>query len=283
MPVDAAMPETFGVIGVGTMAAAIVRGLCRAKLSPAPKFLLGPRNREKSEALAREFPDQCRVVASNQEAVDGSDCVLLAVLPKLAEEVIGALSFREGQQILCVIGTLKFDLLKSLVAPASASDCALATPLPAVALQQGATLLFPALPFSKAIFDILGSSVVVEDEAQYRRMQVMTALMGDFYKRQLTAQDWLAAGGVPKDQAGAWVGAIFKTIAADSAVAGAETFSHHVATQTPGGVNEMVWKGLEADGAYDAYGHALNMAHHRYLTGQVDPELAPARKRVRHD
>jgi len=274
------MPESIGVIGVGTMASAIVRGLCRAKLSIAPRFVVGPRNAEKAASLAKEFPEAVRVASSNQEVIDSSMCVILAVLPKQAEEVLSALTFKAGQQILSVIATLPVARLQSLVTPAT--DCALATPLPAVAKRQGATLGLLRKPFSEAIFNTLGSFVVADNEEQYKRMQCITTLMGDFYKRQLTAQEWLVGGGVGKDQAGAWVGAVFKTIAADSAEASGETFRHLVDEQTPGGLNEMVWKGLEADGGYAAVQHSLESAHYRYVSGgKIDPDLAPCQKRAR--
>ena len=109
----------------------------------------------------------------------------------------------------------------------------------------------------------------------------MTGLMGDFYKRQLTAQEWLVSCGVKKEQAGAYIGALFKTIAADSANAGADTFHDLVAEQTPGGLNEMVWKDMEQDGAYEALRYSMDSSHHRWATGKPNPELAPARKRAR--
>merc|ERR1712070_425612 len=105
--------------------------------------------------------------------------------------------------------------------------------------------------------------------------------MGDFYKRQLTAQDWIVAAGVDKAKAAAYTGAIFATMAADSADASAETLAHLVAEQTPGGLNEMVWKDQEADGSYESLTHALNSAHYRFSNGKVDPELTPASKRAR--
>ena len=46
---------TLGFIGTGSIAAAVVKGLCRA--DPAPDaVLVSPRNAEKAAALAAEFP-----------------------------------------------------------------------------------------------------------------------------------------------------------------------------------------------------------------------------------
>merc|ERR1740123_489438 len=118
---------------------------------------------------------------------------------------------------------LKFARLKELIAPAK--ECAVAMPLPAVAKRSGATLMMPPQPFAEAIFNVLGSCVAVESEAQFRRMQCITTLMGDLYKRQLTAQEWLMEHSVEKPQAAAWVGAALATMAADSAKAEPDSFA----------------------------------------------------------
>lgn len=271
------MPETIGVVGVGTMSSAMVRGLCAA--GATAKFVLSPRNAAKSAKLHAELPETVRVAKNNQEVVDSCQCVILAVLPKQADAVLSELTFRKGQQILSVIATVGLERLRNLAAPAT--DCVVCVPLPAVAKRQGATIALPERPFAKAICSALGDYVPVENEVQFKLLQTITALMGDFYKRQLTAQQWLESKGMPKEQSAAWIGAVFKAMATDSAVAGPDTLQHLVGEQTPGGFNEMVWRDQEADGAYQALLHSLDSAHHRYCTGQVDAELAPVRKRAR--
>jgi len=277
---SAGIPETIGVVGVGTIGSAVVRGLCApGGPVPAPRFILSPRGAAKATALAAEFPNLIRVASSNQEVVDAAECVIVAVLPKQAEEVLAELTFRKEQRVLSLISTLLPARLQELVVPAV--DCAVAMPLPAVAKRQGATLLTPPKPYAEAMFRALGSCVAVDDIAQFRRMQCITTLMGDFYKRQLSAQEWLNSNGVGQVEAAAWVGAALATMAADSCAPGPETFHHLVAEQTPGGLNEMVWKEQEADGSYASLKHSLDSVHHRLTAGQIDPELAPASKRRR--
>ena len=64
---------------------AVATGLCTpSKFEDRPsKVLLSPRNHAKSAALADKFPGLVEVAASNQAVVDGSDIVLLGVLPKV--------------------------------------------------------------------------------------------------------------------------------------------------------------------------------------------------------
>jgi len=260
------------------MSTAMVRGLCGSSAETKPKFVLGPRNAEKAAKLAQEFPDLIRVAASNQEVVDATECVILAVLPKQAEDVMRSLKFREGQKVLSVVPTLKMEKLKEVAAPAVA--VATACPLPAVQHREGASILTPPVPWGVAIFDTLGKCVPCETEPQYKRLQALCALMGDFYKRQLSAQEWLQANNVSAAEASAWTGAIFATFAADSKTAGPADFARLVGEQTPGGLNEMVWKGQEEDGNYEALKDSLEVAYLRFSTGEVKPEMAPAAKRA---
>jgi len=265
---------------VGTIASAVVRGLLTpGGPQPAPKFVLSPRGAAKASQLASEFPDAVQVAGSNQEVVDAAECVIVAVLPKQGEEVLSALRFRSDQKVLSLIATIRLAHLKELIAPAT--QCAIGVPLPAVARRQGASLLIPPSPFAETIFNCLGTCVPVEDEAQFKRMQAITSLMGDFYKRQATAQEWLESNGVHSKEAAKWVGASFATMAADSATAGPDTFKHLVAEQTPGGLNEMVWKGQEEDGNYLAIQDSLDFVHHRLITSEIDASLAPRQKRAK--
>ncbi|CAE7676139.1 unnamed protein product [Symbiodinium necroappetens] len=131
------------------------------------------------------------------------------------------------------------------------------------------------------MFGICGKCVSVESEAEFRRLLCITTLMGDFYKRQLTAQRWLSSNGVAEADAATWVGATFATFAADSSAAEADTFSKLVEEQTPGGLNEMVWKAQEADESYQSLAYSLDAVFHRLVAGAEDLSLAPAAKRLK--
>lgn len=279
---DEELPRSIGIIGVGTISAAIVRGFCSpGGPSPTPSFVLSPRGAAKSKALAEAFPEAVRIAVSNQEVVDAAECIVLGVLPKQAEQVLAGLKFREGQRVISLVSSLRLQRLRELV-DVPGLDCARAVPLPAVAKRRGTSTVMPPRPFARAIFSVLGTCIAVEDEGHLMRMQVATAIMGDFYKRQLTLSHWLAGGGIPEAQAAELVGGIYATVAADgTGKPGSKTFEELVAEQTPGGLNEQLLKEQEADGSYEAMRHSLDGILHRLRTGAADPDLAPAVKRGR--
>src|SRR3546814_4767767 len=82
-------PPRLGLIGTGTIAAAIVEGLA---LSGNEPILLSPRNADISAALARRI-SHVGVASVNQAVIDASDLVILAVRPQNADAGLGPLRF----------------------------------------------------------------------------------------------------------------------------------------------------------------------------------------------
>jgi len=64
---------TYGVLGVGSIATAIVNGLCDGVVEP-PKIVLSPRNAERAAELVGRLPS-VRLATDNQQVVDDSDVV----------------------------------------------------------------------------------------------------------------------------------------------------------------------------------------------------------------
>src|SRR6185437_1909461 len=88
----------LGFVGVGTIAEALITGMCAGGEQRAT-FLLSPRNTAIANRLAGRYPF-VKVAADNQAVVDGSDSVFLAVRPQVAADVLGILKFRREQKIV---------------------------------------------------------------------------------------------------------------------------------------------------------------------------------------
>ena len=70
---------SYGVLGVGSIATAIVIRLCDGVVEP-PEIVLSPRNAERAADLAAQLPS-VRVATDNQQVVDGCDVVVVCLLP----------------------------------------------------------------------------------------------------------------------------------------------------------------------------------------------------------
>ncbi|MEG2929745.1 MAG: NAD(P)-binding domain-containing protein, partial [Oscillospiraceae bacterium] len=65
----------IGVIGVGIIASYMVTGFCES--GEENSFVLSPRNREKSAALAGKYPCLVEIAQDNQEVLDRCEGVIL--------------------------------------------------------------------------------------------------------------------------------------------------------------------------------------------------------------
>jgi len=83
----------FGIIGVGSIASAIVTGLCEDVGEP-PQVVLSPRGQARSNELAARFRT-VTIASTNQQFLDQSDVDVLCVLPHQAEEALGQLVFEK--------------------------------------------------------------------------------------------------------------------------------------------------------------------------------------------
>ena len=88
----------LGFIGTGAIAAAIVSGL-NSEGGARLTIRLSPRNAGVAAGLASRFGN-VSVCASSQEVLDGSETVVLAVRPQVAEEVLSGLRFSSDQIVI---------------------------------------------------------------------------------------------------------------------------------------------------------------------------------------
>ncbi len=93
----------IATVGSGVMAEAMIAGLLRGKLVDPSQVVASHPRAERREALEREYG--IRTVASNIEAVDAADVILLGIKPQMLGKVgreIGP-HLRRGQLVLSVL------------------------------------------------------------------------------------------------------------------------------------------------------------------------------------
>ncbi|MBZ5738913.1 NAD(P)-binding domain-containing protein [Nocardioides mangrovi] len=239
---------TYGVLGVGSIAEAIVLGLCRHVADP-PAVVLSPRSAERSARLAVELPS-VRVAVDNQAVVDESDVVLVCLRPVDAVEVVEGLDFRDGQAVVSAVAGLSVARLAELVAPAT--DVARSIPLPAVATRESTTPVHPATPAVTDLFDRLGGSLVVDDELAYESVAAASATVAAYFRYLGTVAGWLSERGIPQAEASRYVADTFAALSSELGHPGADFVALAQAHATPGGLNEQFARDLADAGVYDA-------------------------------
>ena len=234
---------TYGVVGVGSLASAVVTGLCDGVADP-PTVVLSPRSVASSTALAERFAT-VSVASDNQSVVDAADVVLVAVLPGQADEVVGALTFRPGQVVLSVMAGVPLARLRTLVAPAE--RVAVAIPLPSVAARQGGIPVHPALPEAVAFWSGLGEVVATDDEDVFSALIVPATTIAAHFEHLEVITHWVVDHGVAPEDARRYVAAVYAAVAGQL-VGGADFGALAAEVATPGGLNAQLADQLRAAG-----------------------------------
>ncbi|HEX6121435.1 MAG TPA: pyrroline-5-carboxylate reductase [Dongiaceae bacterium] len=245
----------LGFIGAGAITSAIVTGLNAAGIG-GDTIVVSPRNAKTAASLAAKFPS-VTVAASIQAVLDGSDVVMLAVLPQVATEVLSKLRFRADHHVISLMAIIPLEQVQTMVAPAHMVTRAI--PLPLVADRCGPTPILPADPIAAGIFSRLGTVIEAAGAEQFSAFSTATATMAPYFRFAGEIADWLARHDVPATDARVYVAGIFQGLA-NIAVKDKEHDFTALAAEfaTRGGINEQVVAHLEESGALAALSKALD-------------------------
>jgi pyrroline-5-carboxylate reductase len=171
--------RTVATIGSGVMAESIIAGLLRGKIV-GPGQIVGSEPRvDRREELSRQYG--VRMVASNSEAVDGADVVLLTVKPqtltKVGHELAGRL--KPSQLVVSIVAGATCKVLTSLLDHRQVVRSMPNTP---AQIGRGVTVWYPTPEVTeeqcdqaRVILRALGTELQVEDE---RFVEMATAVSG---------------------------------------------------------------------------------------------------------
>ncbi|PDT02501.1 pyrroline-5-carboxylate reductase [Rhizobium chutanense] len=247
--------NSIGFVGTGAITEAMVRGLL-AEPAYASEIHVSPRSAHIAATLADEFA-AVRVAGDNQDVVDRSDMVFLAIRPQVAEEVVRGLSFKAGQRIVSVVAATERQALLDWIG----ADVHLvqAIPLPFVASRQGVTAVYPPDTAVAALFDTLGTAVQCQSRKEYDLLAAASAVMSTYFGVMEQVTVWLEGSGLERTKGQAYIAPLFASLAQKANSPGTEPFSalsREFATK--GGLNEQVLSDFEKKGGVAALTAALD-------------------------
>ena len=100
----------LGFIGTGKIAASVITGICKSKIS-YKKIIISPRNKKIALRLKRKFK-KIIIAKDNQQIIDQSNWVFLSVTPTVGEKIIKDLKFKSTQTVVSFISTITLSQLK---------------------------------------------------------------------------------------------------------------------------------------------------------------------------
>lgn len=227
---------TVGLIGVGTIATAMVEGLVGGDGGPS-RVILSPRGaRNAAELSARH--ERVEVAASNREVASGADVVVLSMLPDQLHDAVHDLRLHDGQVVISVLAGVSLAELRD----ALDTDLPIVRtiPLPPVARRGAVTVMTPAPSVVTQLFDLLGGCLEVADEAQLSVFSAMTGCFTGLLEYVATLSRWAGSRGVSPADAERFIRDAVAGLA--PALRDRETSMDQLirSHETPGGLNEQL-------------------------------------------
>lgn len=261
---------TLGLIGTGTLAAALVTGFCsRAAETPYP-IVLSPRSRENAARLKAAYPDRVTVAESMQEVVDRSDWVMLAVLPGAGEEVCRSLRFRPEQKVINFMSDKALPQIRAWIGETAA--LVHMVPLTFNAFTDGPIVLSPPNSEAAEIFGHIGKVIQLEERYHTAVLAAVTGCVAPFFTLMDTLCRWSAEQGVPEELAASYVASFFGAVCQEAAGLDAAGLHRMAGTATPGGINWMVKDFLTQQGGFQMWADAMEPALERLTVNIPKPE-----------
>ena len=263
----------LGFIGTGEIASSIVTGLCSFGAT-SHSIRLSPRN----AAVARELSNRFKgiyVASSNQEVLDHSDTLVIAVRPSGARGVLSELRFGANHQIISLVSGLSLLSLSRLVPPAT--RIARAVPLPSTARRLSPTAICPAEAAALNLFAELGTVFAVETEREFDAICATTATIASYFAFVERIASWLVQQRIPESKARDYIGRLFFGLTTTAVEAPERSFQSFAANHaTAGGINEQFLKHLVERGLLTSVSGGLDEVLRRINAQSQTPDIRAA-------
>ena len=225
----------LGFIGTGTIASAVVRGLT----GQGHEIRISARSAARSEPLAAEFPEV--TIAELQEILDQSEVVFLGLMLGRAPEILGALTFPSGLQVVSFMAGVDLAQVASLVTPARAA--AVMMPFPSIAQGGSAIMALGDTALLNRIFAPANTVFALGDAAELDAYLCAQAVLSPVARQVADAAAWLGARVSDPTQGEAFLRMLVATSLSQS---DAETLI--AALNTPGGYNQRLRQHMDDAG-----------------------------------
>ncbi|WP_407547695.1 NAD(P)-binding domain-containing protein [Streptomyces sp. Pv4-95] len=228
--------KRIGVIGVGEIGRALVTGLFDGD-DESPQVFLSPRGARTAAELSSRY-EGVAVCADNQEVVDRSEVVFIAVRREDRHEALAGLRVNDDKIVVNVMAGVGNDDLRRTLA----TDAPLvrAIPLPAIRERRSVTVTYPSHPAVDALFEHLGGVLPVADEAAFNVFSTLTGTLTTHYWYLATLTSWATDHGIPADDADSYIRSLFQGVG--RALSDETRSLHQLAAdhEAPNGNNERI-------------------------------------------
>ena len=245
----------LGFLGTGRIASSVIEGIFKSKLK-IKKIYVSPRNKIIAKKLSKRFK-KITISRNNQQLIDKSNWVFLAVTPKVGDKILKKLNFRKNQKIVSFISTINLAQLKKVIG--KKAKIVRAIPLPPISIRKGPVPICPPDKQVKSFFNQLGTTVEIKNEKSSINFWATSGMMAPFYELLKVLSDWLVKRGIKRNEAQKYITSLFVALSEDSAINSKKDLKYLVKdSQTSKGLNEQAVKKLRKSGFYRHLEKSLN-------------------------
>jgi pyrroline-5-carboxylate reductase len=245
----------LGFLGTGRITSSVIEGIFKSKLK-IKKIYISPRNKTIAKKLSKRFK-KITISRNNQQLIDKSNWVFLAVTPKVGDQILKKLNFKKNQKIVSFISTINLAQLKKAIG--KKVKIVRAIPLPPISIRKGPVPICPPDKEVKSFFNQLGTTVEIKNEKSSINFWATSGMMAPFYEVLKVLADWLVKRGIKRNEAQKYITSLFVALSEDSRINSKKDLKYLVKdSQTPGGLNEQAVKKLRKADFYRNLEKSLN-------------------------
>ena len=250
----------LGFIGTGKIASSVITGICNSNIK-FKKIIISPRNKKIANDLKNNF-SKISISRDNQEVINNSNWVFLAVTPNVGKKIIKNLKFKNNQTIISFISTITLPELKKMINVKA--DIVRAIPLPPISLKKGPVPICPPNKKVKNFFDKIGSTIEIKNEKLSINFWSISGMMASYYDMLRVKSDWLVKKGIKRHDAQKYITSLFLALSQDAVINSKKDLKFLVKeSQTPKGLNEQGLKKMTKKRVYKSVIDTLNSIHKR--------------------
>ena len=227
----------LGFIGTGNIVSDVIFGISKSKIK-YKKIIISPRNKKKALYLKKYFK-RVIIAKDNQEVINKADWIFLGILPKVGEEILPKLKFRNKHVIVSFMSTTNYPKLKKLIK--TKSIIIRAIPMPPIRLGKGPVAIFPPNKKVRNFFNNIGTTIEIKNEKLSKNFWAISGTMASFYELLNVLSKWLIRKKTNKLDAQKYVTSLYSALAELALLNSSKPLKNLVDEQTPGGLN---WQGV---------------------------------------
>tara|TARA_Y100000816_G_scaffold256759_1_gene210483 strand:+ start:688 stop:1446 length:759 start_codon:yes stop_codon:yes gene_type:complete len=244
----------LGFLGSGRITSSIINGILSSKIR-VKNIYISYRNKNISKQLSKKFK-KVKVFKDNQEIINKSNIVFLAITPKVGHKILPKLKFQTNKKIISLISTIKLDTIKKYTKNKKVTRV---IPLPFINMKKGPIIICPKDNKTKFFFSKLGTVIEVKKEKLSKGFWATSSFMASYYNLLNVTSNWLTSKGIRKSLAEKYTRELFLALSEDAMKKNKFSLKQLVLeSQTPRGTNAYVLKELKKKKFYKLQQKVLN-------------------------